>query len=228
MSRKLAALDELDDYLVKIVGWDCETQAPSATASKRGVLVERDVNDDLTGDDLWDNFDESNQNALVMSLGDLEAGSYTYDLNLVNGTIVSAFVVDYLGDTFYNSTSDISASSNPQSITFTLPSAAAGVGLIALTDDTNITLNYVAQNVPAAQSSSTAATSTSSGAVSTSPANKSEGSIGWHKKESWRWMVYGWAVFFWIGAVLELTWESWAFFKVILIGNDVLSGTPAV
>jgi hypothetical protein len=49
MSRKLAALDELDDYLVKIVGWDCETQAPSTTAGKRGVLVERDLTDDLTG-----------------------------------------------------------------------------------------------------------------------------------------------------------------------------------
>jgi hypothetical protein len=111
--------------------------------------------------------------------------SYTYNLNLVKGTIVSAFVVDYLGDTFYNSTSAISASSNPQSITFTLPSAAAGVGLIALTDDTNITLNYVAQNATAA------------------PTKKSEGSIGWHKEESWRWMVYGWAVCFGLALFLN-------------------------
>jgi hypothetical protein len=115
----------------------------------------------------------------------------------VNGTIVSAFIVDYLGSTFYNSTGDISASSNPHSITFTLPSAAAGVGLIALTDDTNIALNYVAQNVSSVPSSTS-----SSGATATSPAKHSDGSNSWHK-ENWCWVTYGWAFYFGLALLLN-------------------------
>lgn len=42
MSRKIAALAELDDYLVKIEGWDCEKMAPT----KRD-LAERDVSESL-------------------------------------------------------------------------------------------------------------------------------------------------------------------------------------
>jgi hypothetical protein len=48
MSRKIAALDELDDYIVKIEGWDCEKQTPSASADKGRTFTERDVTDDLT------------------------------------------------------------------------------------------------------------------------------------------------------------------------------------
>jgi len=171
ISQKLVALDGLDNYLVKMEGYDCERQAPSALADKRRALMRRSVTGDLTGDDIWENFDESNQNAQAMSLG---AGSSTYNLKLVNSTVVSASIFNYLGYTLYNIIIDIS---NLQSITFTPPSAATCVGLIARMDDRNIAVNYVAQNASAVPSS----TSMSSGIAATSPAEKSDGSNSWHK-----------------------------------------------
>ena len=100
--------------------------------------------------------------------------SSTYNLKLVNSTVVSASIFNYLGYTLYNIIIDIS---NLQSITFTPPSAATCVGLIARMDDRNIAVNYVAQNASAVPSS----TSMSSGIAATSPAEKSDGSNSWHK-----------------------------------------------
>lgn len=117
---------------------------------------------------------------------ELTALSYTYNLNLTSGRIASAFVVDYLGDTFYNSTTAIASSASPQSITFNILSARVGVGLVALTDDNNITLSYTAQNATSPSSTSKAATDTvSSTGVASSPSRDSVGAMSWSVINYW-------------------------------------------
>jgi hypothetical protein len=71
--------------------------------------------------------------------------SYTYTLNLTTGTIVEAFVSDYLGDQ-YNTTvnSDITPGSKSHVIHFTLPEAEIAISIIAYTMDTNIEVSYKA------------------------------------------------------------------------------------
>ena len=82
-----------------------------------------------------------------MSLGDLDAGKYTYSLRLTSGTIASAFVTDYTGNQYYTSSSSIRSSSDAVNISFILSEPAYGVGLVAIQDPSgsNITLGYTAE-----------------------------------------------------------------------------------
>ncbi|KAF8140695.1 hypothetical protein K438DRAFT_1785462 [Mycena galopus ATCC 62051] len=153
MSRKISSLVDGDDFLVRIEGWDCDKQAPVPKSVTRNtqepvyahILVREDDSDSdsLTGDDLFTGFDDSD-NALIMSLGDLSAGKYTYTLELSTGRISSAFVADYVGNQYYASTVPFNAGGGKFDISFTLDQGAYGVGLVAVQDPAqgNLTLNY--------------------------------------------------------------------------------------
>ncbi|KAJ7805719.1 hypothetical protein B0H14DRAFT_2320794, partial [Mycena olivaceomarginata] len=153
MSRKISRLVDGDDFLVKIEGWDCDKQAPVPKLTTRNarepvyahILAREDDSDSdsLTGDDLFTGLDDSD-NALIMSLGDLSAGKYTYTIELSTGRISSAFVADYVGNQYYTSTVAFNAGGGKFDISFTLDQDTHGVGLVAVQDSGqgNLTLNY--------------------------------------------------------------------------------------
>ncbi|KAF7347981.1 hypothetical protein MSAN_01750200 [Mycena sanguinolenta] len=164
MSRKMASIGDGDDFLVKIEGWDCDTQAPLPELVTRNVrepdfahiLAREDDSDSdsLTGDDLFTGFDDSD-NALIMSLGDLSPGKYTYTVELSTGRISSAFVTDYVGIQYYNSTAPFNAGGGKFDISFTLDQDTYAVGLVAVQDPIqgNLTLNYTTAKTSSAVAS---------------------------------------------------------------------------
>lgn len=97
---------------------------------------------------------------------------YTYNLTLLSGAVISAFIVDYLGEVFYNGTNGFNSSSTMEDtvVRFSLPSAAAGVSLVALTDNMDIKLNYVAQNTSSTAATTSATASNTGGSPKTATA----------------------------------------------------------
>lgn len=119
-------------------------------------------------DDLYYDFTDSGQHALILSLGDINPGTYTYSLNLASGTIDEAYVVDYLGDHYGATSSNLTSGNTTHTIQFTLDSAAVGVGLVALTTDRTLQVNYQVNGTvpPLTPSAVVAAPSASSSSIS--------------------------------------------------------------
>ncbi|MCJ1245915.1 hypothetical protein MMC30_003119 [Trapelia coarctata] len=176
MSRKLSALADGDDFKIIIKGWDCDKQAPVKRSLEAPEPLEKraewsEFDDSLAGDDLYYNFTDSGQHAMILSLGDLQPGTYTYSLTLTSGTVAEAYVVDYLGDEYGAAATDLTPGNTTHFISFTLDSAAVGVGLVALTTDRTLQMQYqVNGTVPPPSASTAAATASATSSVSAAAA----------------------------------------------------------
>ncbi|OAT05802.1 hypothetical protein BDBG_02131 [Blastomyces gilchristii SLH14081] len=133
-------------YVLKLVGWDCARRRPkSGFSTNCGGRVRREVETtfsrDVTGEDLWKDFAEPGENYLLLYIGDLPAGVYTYDLNLSTGSFSDISIVDKLGEQ-HAAIPGFNAQNGRQTISFNLTYGAPGLALMGVTRDTNISMAY--------------------------------------------------------------------------------------
>ncbi|KAJ7367481.1 hypothetical protein DFH08DRAFT_795647 [Mycena albidolilacea] len=96
--------------------------------------------------------DPTNQSFVIVSLGDLVAGSYSVDVNLTSGSVTSAYLVDNEGEDLVK----------PMQISFDLEYDGLGVGLALFTNDTRTNVSYTAVGTPSATTTATETTPTTS------------------------------------------------------------------
>ncbi|OJD19557.1 hypothetical protein AJ78_00529 [Emergomyces pasteurianus Ep9510] len=133
-------------YVLNLVGWDCAARRPKSGFStncggKSRREVETTKSRQVTGQDLWMDFEEPGENYLLLFIGDLPAGVYTYDLNLSSGSFSDVSIIDKVGDQ-YAAIPGFNAQNGRQTITFTLTYGASGLALMGVTRDTNISMAY--------------------------------------------------------------------------------------
>ncbi|KAG5300160.1 hypothetical protein I7I50_06224 [Histoplasma capsulatum G186AR] len=133
-------------YILKIVGWDCATRRPkSGFSTNCGGRARREIETtssrDVTGQDLWMDFEQPGENYLLLYIGDLPPGVYTYDLNLNAGSFSDVSIIDKLGEQ-YAAIPGFNAKNGRQTISFNLQYGAPGLALMGVTRDTNISMAY--------------------------------------------------------------------------------------
>ncbi|PGH09181.1 hypothetical protein GX51_00935 [Blastomyces parvus] len=133
-------------YVLKLVGWDCESRRPTSGVSTNcGGRTRREIETtssrDVTGEDLWMDFAEPGENYLLLYIGDLPAGVYTYDLNLSTGSFSDVSIVDKYGEQ-HATIPGFNAQNGRQTISFNLTYGAPGLALMGVTRDTNISMAY--------------------------------------------------------------------------------------
>ncbi|EDN10003.1 hypothetical protein I7I51_07180 [Histoplasma capsulatum] len=133
-------------YILKIVGWDCATRRPkSGFSTNCGGRAKREIETtssrDVTGQDLWMDFEQPGENYLLLYIGDLPPGVYTYDLNLNAGSFSDVSIIDKLGEQ-YAAIPGFNAKNGRQTISFNLQYGAPGLALMGITRDTNISMAY--------------------------------------------------------------------------------------
>jgi hypothetical protein len=149
-------IKEGEKYVVQIVGWDCEAQAPIERTESLNGLQARDAFSgdgvNVTGHEMYHNFDPSDPDMKLMSmpLGDLSAGSYTVNL-IIAGGILNLTLVDYNGETY-----DMTQAGS--TVSFTLDDDTSEVCLIGTTYNGNVSAVY-----SAATANSTSSTTRKSG-----------------------------------------------------------------
>ncbi|KAI9668997.1 MAG: hypothetical protein M1817_005154 [Caeruleum heppii] len=183
LSRKLKNLNDGDDYVIVIEGWDCDKQVPTGRRSGTPkMLMGRDepldVEDDMNGDDLFTNFTDGS-NAMILSLGDLDAGSYSYNLSLKTGSFSEATVVDYLGEELANVEAAIVTAPSDTVLNFTLEKPGIGIGLVVLTESDQITMGVAASNRTEISSAGSSASASGSGGSSSDAGRLRCGDGGW-------------------------------------------------
>ncbi|KAJ5104534.1 hypothetical protein NUU61_001881 [Penicillium alfredii] len=132
-------------FTIELVGWDCEKQAPKASSRR-----EFNLNATVTGSDAYRGFDPENPKlkALIMPLGDLDAGSYSINLTTVSGT-VNASIRTYDGESY-------ETTQGPHGeMLFTLPEDEFAVSLVGTTMDDDVKVIYEAKQVKTSLSTST-------------------------------------------------------------------------
>ncbi|KAF7317736.1 Proline-rich protein 8 [Mycena kentingensis (nom. inval.)] len=147
-------------FQVKVEGVDCATfKRRRDVEVKDGeeeteveTLAERADGDTVeitgTGSDLWpplqyDNNDAvANQSFVMVSLGDISAGSYSLNVDLTSGDVTSAYLVDNEGEELVN-VSTLPTAGSPLRVSFTLETDNVGVGLALFTNNnaTNVTFS---------------------------------------------------------------------------------------
>ncbi|OAX83415.1 hypothetical protein ACJ72_02214 [Emergomyces africanus] len=141
-------------YVLELVGWDCASRRPKSGVSKncRGNAkreIETTNSRDVAGEDLWTDFEEPGENYLLLYIGDLPAGEYTYDLNLSSGSFSEVSIIDKLGEQ-YAAIPGFNAQNGRQTISFSLTDGASGLALMGITRDTNISMAYNATGLTGA------------------------------------------------------------------------------
>ncbi|PGH15025.1 hypothetical protein AJ79_02707 [Helicocarpus griseus UAMH5409] len=135
-----------DKYVVIIEGWSCNTRRPEPGKSTNcGGMTKRDIDNitaqTITGDDLWMDFNQPGENYLLLHIGSLPAGVYTYDLNLSSGSFSNVSIIDSMGEE-YAAIPGFNAANGQQTITFNLTDEAPSLALMAITKDTDISMTY--------------------------------------------------------------------------------------
>ncbi|KAL2194690.1 hypothetical protein P885DRAFT_80000 [Corynascus similis CBS 632.67] len=144
-----------NDYVVQVTGWDCKTGRPTRGSAQNcrlnaGVSRKRDDlgGESLSQDDIFTNMTASGENALMIFIGDVDSGSYTFNLSIAVGTITAVHAVDGDGNTLDASvsggtgTATLQASSDPYVVTVRVSEPAFDVALWALTRESQVELAY--------------------------------------------------------------------------------------
>ncbi|KAL2865943.1 uncharacterized protein BJX67DRAFT_382328 [Aspergillus lucknowensis] len=137
-------------YILKIDGWDCDsgTPNPSVVTNCAGMSAvrrrdyESTETQTITEDDLFYNLEADGSDGLLLYVGDLDPGVYTYQLNLAEGNITSMQVIDYHGNEYLSLPEGLRPGSGPQSITFNLTDPAYAITLRAMTDGQALSMGY--------------------------------------------------------------------------------------
>ncbi|KAK3291892.1 uncharacterized protein B0H64DRAFT_435636 [Chaetomium fimeti] len=149
---------ERNDYVVELTGWDCETGRPTEGSAQNCGLdaasaVKRDDDlggESLTQDDFFSDMTPAGENALMMFLGDVNPGSYTFHLTLRTGTLTSLHAISGDGTEIETSvtggstegTSLQASPANPYTITLRVTELAYDVSLWALTMEERVEVGY--------------------------------------------------------------------------------------
>jgi len=162
-------------YQFVLDGFDCATLSPilhsaiisdgstdnstESLGAEGGVLAlsKRDL---IPGgsDDATESYppltEQDTSNVVIMSVGDLKAGTYTISSRINQGSISSMRVLDYLGEEFASANGQI-GTNGERSLTFTLQTDGVGVGLFMDTQLDTLSITSNMQN-GASTSSNTA------------------------------------------------------------------------
>ncbi|KAK4246887.1 hypothetical protein C7999DRAFT_32662 [Corynascus novoguineensis] len=144
-----------NNYVVQVTGWDCKTRRPTRGSAQNcglnaGVTSKRDDlgGESLSQDNFFTDMTASGENALMMSIGDVNSGSYTFNLSIAAGTITAVHAVDSDGNTLDasmnggTSTTTLQASFDPYVVTVRVSEPAFDVALWALTRESQVELAY--------------------------------------------------------------------------------------
>ncbi|KAJ7055535.1 hypothetical protein C8F01DRAFT_453355 [Mycena amicta] len=137
---------------VEVTGIDC-----SQFKRKRATITTTGH-----GGMLWPplSFDSANQSFVMVSLGDIPAGSYSLNVNLTSGAVAAAYLVDNEGEELVNVTT-LPRAGSPMQLSFDLDYAGVGVGLALFTNNTATNVSYTVAATPSESATSASASSTS-------------------------------------------------------------------
>ena len=143
-----------ENYVVEISGWDCDAHGPA----QMKYLQARDAFSgdgvDITGPEMYHGFDASNPTSKLMSmpLGDLDAGSYSVNINVAGGAL-NFTLVDYNGQTY-------AFTQSGNTISFDLDDDTDQVSLTGTTYSGNVSVRYSASSAGSSSATSSSASST--------------------------------------------------------------------
>jgi hypothetical protein len=92
LGQVLKELESNDQYVVEVIGWDCKTGKPTGTRKRDDVVLDQEdslsdgewINQSVRKEslkpvgDLFKDYTASGRNALLLPVGDLDAGSFVY------------------------------------------------------------------------------------------------------------------------------------------------------
>ncbi|KEZ39600.1 hypothetical protein SAPIO_CDS9515 [Scedosporium apiospermum] len=127
LSRRVGAGN---DYIIEVTGWDCAKGRPTkSTQCGRGQTKRDELpGSTLNEDDFFHNFTDDGKNALMLYLGDVDAGTYNYTLNVGAGTFSEVRVIDAQGETIAELERGLSADSQAHTVTFQISEEAFELG----------------------------------------------------------------------------------------------------
>ncbi|KAJ6493777.1 hypothetical protein DFH09DRAFT_1451142 [Mycena vulgaris] len=150
-SLKKSGFKKGDKFNVKVTGIDCskfKRDTETITTTGQGSMLWPPLESDPT-----------NQSFVIVSLGDIPAGSYSVNVNLTSGTVTSAYLVDNEGEDLVNVTT-LPTPGRPMQISFDLEYDDIGVGLALFTNDTRTNVSYIAVGTPSTTTATTKTTPT--------------------------------------------------------------------
>ncbi|PKS05409.1 hypothetical protein jhhlp_008785 [Lomentospora prolificans] len=151
LSRKVGAGN---DYIVEVTGWDCKTGRPTKSTQCGGRRKREELEGaSLNEEDFFPSFTDDGKNALMMYLGDVEAGTYTYTLSVGSGSFSEVRAIDARGNTLAEFENGLQTSTESRTFSFQLSEEVYGVSLWAFTSDKNVSLAYNITTTPASEAS---------------------------------------------------------------------------
>ncbi|KAH8705657.1 hypothetical protein BGW36DRAFT_422202 [Talaromyces proteolyticus] len=149
------------DYIVEVTGFDCRTRKPNNPTNCKSPAKRDDIGGaSITQDDFnfFTNVNGSATNALMMIVGDIDAGIYTYNLNIHSGNFPTAMAVDSEGFILYEVPGGLTAKTTDQIVTFQVDDFEISVSLWAFTSDTEVSVSYNISSEPLPSGNSTTST----------------------------------------------------------------------